>query len=458
MNTGRFVSRPVSGTGRSPSAWRRRCWSPGCPGSTPPARASLLGYVLLAAGGLALVARRRAPVAVLAVTGLCAVGYQAAGFEVLAVAYLFAVYGAVRAGHRALTVAASVALLVVLPLTALALPRRARARGVRAGPERPRNRLADRRLCRRGGAAAGRAAGGRGRAHPGGDRAAPRRRGAAAHRAGAARFAHPPDLDHQGAVRGRRPRGPQARRTGAGGPAGDPGGRTGGDPGAARDPGGPARRRHDPAAGPRRRTGTGGARPFDRPGRDADDRRATARRAGRGGPDRLPHRPGVADQHRPARLCHHRVGPDRLPARRPRRPGRRRRQGHPRHAPGRPASGCSACANASPPSAAGCARNRAPSTASPSTPNSPWNEHHDPCPAGRRPAAHPQRLPRAARPRGRHRGGGRGRRRRRGLGARRGSICPTSRSSTSRCRSWTASRRPGASPRTRPWPACTSSC
>ncbi|MDX3832218.1 sensor histidine kinase [Streptomyces europaeiscabiei] len=79
----------------------------------------LFGSVLLAAGGLALLARRRAPIAVLAVTGLCAVGYEAAGFEVLAVSYLVAVYGAVRAGQRALTVAASVSLLVVLPLTAL---------------------------------------------------------------------------------------------------------------------------------------------------------------------------------------------------------------------------------------------------------------------------------------------------------------------------------------------------
>ena len=42
----------------------------------------LLGYALLTAGGLALAARRRAPVPVLAVTGLCAVGYQAAGFDV----------------------------------------------------------------------------------------------------------------------------------------------------------------------------------------------------------------------------------------------------------------------------------------------------------------------------------------------------------------------------------------
>ncbi|MGW2562136.1 sensor histidine kinase [Streptomyces sp. NPDC001514] len=80
----------------------------------------LLGYVLLTAGGLAPAARRRAPVPVLAVTGLCAVGYQAAGFDVPAVAYLFAVYAAVRAGHRIITVAVSVAMLAALPLAALA--------------------------------------------------------------------------------------------------------------------------------------------------------------------------------------------------------------------------------------------------------------------------------------------------------------------------------------------------
>lgn len=91
----------------------------GLSGQHPAGERELLGAVLLAAGGLTLIARRRAPIAVLAVTGLCAVGYEAAGFEVLAVSYLVAVYGAVRAGHRALTVAVSVVLLVVLPLTAL---------------------------------------------------------------------------------------------------------------------------------------------------------------------------------------------------------------------------------------------------------------------------------------------------------------------------------------------------
>lgn len=80
----------------------------------------LLGYVLLAVGGLGLAAGRRAPVAVLAVTGLCAVGYQAAGFDVAAVAFLFAVYAAMRAGHRLITAVTSVAVLASLPLAALA--------------------------------------------------------------------------------------------------------------------------------------------------------------------------------------------------------------------------------------------------------------------------------------------------------------------------------------------------
>ena len=79
----------------------------------------LLGYALLTAGGLALAARRRAPVSVLAVTGLCAVGYQAAGFDVPAVAYLFAVYAAMRAGHRIVTAAASLTVLAALPFAAM---------------------------------------------------------------------------------------------------------------------------------------------------------------------------------------------------------------------------------------------------------------------------------------------------------------------------------------------------
>ncbi|MFI8497808.1 sensor histidine kinase [Streptomyces sp. NPDC085524] len=93
----------------------------GWSGEHPGTATDLLGRALLAVGGLALAARRRAPVVVLAVTGLCAIGYQAAGFDVLSVAYLVAVYGAVRAGHRTLAVTASVTLLVTLQLTALAL-------------------------------------------------------------------------------------------------------------------------------------------------------------------------------------------------------------------------------------------------------------------------------------------------------------------------------------------------
>lgn len=69
-----------------------------------------------------MVARRRAPVAVLAVTGFCALGYQAVGFDVPAVAYLFAVYATVRAGHRIVTVAGSVIMLAALPHVILASP------------------------------------------------------------------------------------------------------------------------------------------------------------------------------------------------------------------------------------------------------------------------------------------------------------------------------------------------
>lgn len=90
--------------------------------SRPATSLDLLGYALLAAGGLALVARRRAPVAVLVVTGLCALGYQAAGFNVPVVAYLFAVYAAVRAGHHVVAVAASVIMLAVLPFAIVVSP------------------------------------------------------------------------------------------------------------------------------------------------------------------------------------------------------------------------------------------------------------------------------------------------------------------------------------------------
>ncbi|GAA2630356.1 histidine kinase [Dactylosporangium fulvum] len=82
-----------------------------------------VGYPLLAVGGLVLLARRRAPVAVLIVTGLCAVAYQTAGFVVLAVAYMVAVYAAVRAGRLRVTVVASVVMLFALPVAAMTLGR-----------------------------------------------------------------------------------------------------------------------------------------------------------------------------------------------------------------------------------------------------------------------------------------------------------------------------------------------
>ncbi|MFE5212665.1 sensor histidine kinase [Streptomyces sp. NPDC056600] len=77
--------------------------------------------VLLGACGLALAARRRAPLPVLVVTALCALGYQAAGAEVLAVPYLVAVYGAVRAGRRPFALAVSAVLLAALHVCALLL-------------------------------------------------------------------------------------------------------------------------------------------------------------------------------------------------------------------------------------------------------------------------------------------------------------------------------------------------
>ena len=81
-----------------------------------------LGYALLVLGGLALAAYRRAPVTVLAVTALCALGHQAVGVDVPAVAYLLAVYATVRAGHRVIAVVSAVVMLVALPLALLAAP------------------------------------------------------------------------------------------------------------------------------------------------------------------------------------------------------------------------------------------------------------------------------------------------------------------------------------------------
>ncbi|MER7500926.1 histidine kinase [Nonomuraea pusilla] len=82
-----------------------------------------LGYALLIGGGLVLAARRWAPVTVLTVTAMCALGYQAVGFGVPAAAYVLAVYATFRAGHRVVTVVGSVITLVTLPLAVLVSPR-----------------------------------------------------------------------------------------------------------------------------------------------------------------------------------------------------------------------------------------------------------------------------------------------------------------------------------------------
>ena len=74
---------------------------------------------MLLIGGLSLGAARCAPVIVLGVTGLCALGYQAIGFQAPAVAHLVAVYAAVRTGHHLIAVAGSVLMVASLPFAML---------------------------------------------------------------------------------------------------------------------------------------------------------------------------------------------------------------------------------------------------------------------------------------------------------------------------------------------------
>ncbi|GAA4444227.1 sensor histidine kinase [Phytohabitans houttuyneae] len=82
----------------------------------------LVGYLLVVISGLVLGVSRKLPIPVLIVTGLCALGYNAIGLDVPAVAYLFAVYAAVRSGHRIVTLVASLAMLFSLPLAIMASP------------------------------------------------------------------------------------------------------------------------------------------------------------------------------------------------------------------------------------------------------------------------------------------------------------------------------------------------
>ncbi|MGY0234401.1 sensor histidine kinase [Longispora urticae] len=87
----------------------------GLSGQHPSTALGLPGCALLAASGLILTVRRRAPVAVLAATGLFTVGYLALGFGSPALGYLFAVFTAVRAGHRVAALGSTVLLLVAIP-------------------------------------------------------------------------------------------------------------------------------------------------------------------------------------------------------------------------------------------------------------------------------------------------------------------------------------------------------
>ncbi|MEU8659765.1 sensor histidine kinase [Actinoplanes philippinensis] len=88
----------------------------------------VLGCVLVVASGLVLAALRRAPVPVLAATGVCVVGYTALGVAVPALAFVVAVYGGFRAGHRRVTSGAAVVMLAALPLAVLVSPAEEAAR------------------------------------------------------------------------------------------------------------------------------------------------------------------------------------------------------------------------------------------------------------------------------------------------------------------------------------------
>jgi signal transduction histidine kinase len=82
----------------------------------PSTSLDVLGYLLLVASALVLVARRRAPAVVLVAVTACVFAYQLRGYpheEVAALPILIAVYAGVRAGHRWLTLAVTGSALVV---------------------------------------------------------------------------------------------------------------------------------------------------------------------------------------------------------------------------------------------------------------------------------------------------------------------------------------------------------
>jgi signal transduction histidine kinase len=89
--------------------------------TSPPSRTALdiVGVALLAAGAAAIAFRLRAPLVVLAVAVVAAVGYEELGYPGLSPvpAVLFALYTAVRAGHRGAAVVAA-AVMVAGGITA----------------------------------------------------------------------------------------------------------------------------------------------------------------------------------------------------------------------------------------------------------------------------------------------------------------------------------------------------
>ena len=281
----------------------------------------LLGYLLLVACGLALVAGGGLGRWCWPSPDCARLGYQAAGFDVFAVAYLVAVYAAVRAGHRvAAVVAASVLMLAALPLATGRLEfarwaRRSHRPGasslawlIAAGAAGEALRQAERRA----------------------DEAERTREETALRRADEerlhiARELHD-SLTHQisvikvqaeAAVHLAQKRGEPVPESLL----------------AIRDAGREAARElratlealrddDDTRAAGSTTSGPGAAGPNGRPGRVLTIEGHRSERSGRGGPDRLPDRAGVADQHRPARRRRDRVGPDRVPPRRGGHPGR----------------------------------------------------------------------------------------------------------------------------------------
>lgn len=80
---------------------------------------AVIGVYAMVLGALFLAVHRRMPVEVLLMTGSTTLMYQATGLDVPALAYLFAVYAAFRAGHRLAAVATTVGMLATIPVAFL---------------------------------------------------------------------------------------------------------------------------------------------------------------------------------------------------------------------------------------------------------------------------------------------------------------------------------------------------